>query len=242
MGKKQLRKIIEKMLSGEYRVVMDEGLEQSSLDELTFVYRQLGVLCESDQPFYYSKVNRNILIVDHVTFNSENSDFSRGDEQAGMFMTKGRDLKKSQAAIKGRYKLLPPVSKGSGSAKNYLINCMAAFLRRYAFLEEYKNTLRKEGVCAPSCRIKTCFFVEDTTPLGSYIMSAEGMQELVLGYVKQFLDLFEKSPKLDYIFSGCFKGRSNSLCFIRGEDIPYYRKNEIDLLRRNYFTFDVNGK
>jgi hypothetical protein len=242
MGKRQLRKIIEKMLSGEYRAVTDEGLKQDPLDELAFLYRQLGVLCESDQPFYYSKVNRNVLIVDHVTFDSENNGAAQGDAQAGIFLTKRRVLTKSQTAITGRYKLLPPVSKGSGSAKNYLINCMAAFLRHYAFLEEYKNTLRKEGLCAPSCRIKTCFFVEDTTPLGSYIMSAEGMQELVLGYVKQFLDLFEKSPKLDYVFSGCFKGRSNSLYFIRGEDIPYYRKNEIDLLRRNYFTFDVNEK
>ena len=242
MGKRQLRKIIEKMLSGEYRAIMDEGLNQGSLDELAFVYRQMGILCESDQPFYYSKVNRNVLIVDHVTFNSEKNAVDQVDEQAGVFLKKSRELKKSQNIMKGRYKLLPPVSKGSGSAKNYLLNCVTAFLRRYAYLDEYKNTLRKEGLCSPSCRIKTCFFIEDTTPLGSYIMSAEGMQELMLGYVKQFLDLFENSPKLDYVFTGCFKGRSNSLCFIRREDTAYYRKKEIDLLRRNYFTFDVKKK
>ena len=239
MGKKQLRKIIEKMLSGEYRAIMDEGCEKSARDELAFVYRQLGILCESDLPFYYSHVNRSVLIVDHVIFNSEKNLSGQADGRPGIFLTKNRELKKSQAAVTGRYKMLPPISKGPGSAKSYLINCIGAFSQHYAFLDEYKKALRNESICRPSCRMKTCFFIEDTTPLGSYILSADGMHELTLGYVKQFLDIFENSPKLDYIFCGCFRGCSDSLWFIRREDIPRYRENEIDLLRRNYFTFDV---
>ncbi|MEI6100641.1 MAG: hypothetical protein WCP73_02275 [Eubacteriales bacterium] len=65
------------------------------------------------------------------------------------------------------------------------------------------------------------------------------MHELVLLYVKQFLDLFERSAELDYIFFGCFMGCSNDLWFMGRDDICYYQKKEMDLIRRKYFSFDT---
>jgi hypothetical protein len=237
MGKRELKKIIEKrILSGEYRIVT-EDCETDPREELAFVCRQLGILCESELPFYYSKTGRNILIVDHVTFDSNKEETRQPGRLSGVFLTERRVLKKPESVLKGRYKMLPPVTKGPGSAKSYLINCMLSFEQHYAQLGEYRKTLQDEGWT--SCRMKTCFFIEDLTPLGSYILSADGMNELVLLYVKQFLDLFERSPDLDYVFFGCFKGCSETLWFMGRDDISCYRKKEMDLLRRNYFAFDA---
>ncbi len=240
MGKRDLKKIIEKrVLSGEYRIVTEDCGE--ARDELTFVCRQLGILCESEHPFYYSKNGRNALIVDHVTFDSNKQASGHSGSLSDMLIHSRRALKKPAAAMKRRYKMLPPVTKGPGSAKSYLINCMLSFKQHYALLDAYRKTLWEEGVCGASCRMKTCFFIEDLTPLGSYILSADGMNELVLFYVKQFLDLFENSPSLDYVFFGCFKGCSETLWFMDRETIDCYRKKEMDLLRKNYFAFDMKN-
>jgi len=65
------------------------------------------------------------------------------------------------------------------------------------------------------------------------------MHELILFYVKQFLDLFERSEELDYVFFGCFMGCSDSLWYMSRDEIKYYRKKEMDLIRKKYFAFDV---
>jgi|GEM_PF-6974210 len=242
MGKKELKKIIEKrVLSGEYRIMTGDACETDPGNALNLVCRQLGMLSESELPFYYSKTGRNVLVVDHVAFDAKNS-FSRQTESLpGVFLKERRILKKSDAVITGQYKILPPVSKGPYNAKSYLINFLEAFRLQYERLDDYKRMMKEEGICRPACRIKTCFFIEDTTPLGSYILNADGMSELVLLYVKQFLDLYENAPGLDYVFFGCFKGCSDSLWFMSREDIKCFRKKETDLMRRNYFAFDVKN-
>ena len=242
MGKKELKKIIEKrVLSGEYSIRMDETCGARSRDRLFFVRRQLGILCESELPFYYSKINRNILIADYISFDSKEKASQPTGCLSGLIIKKKPPLKKQATRLSGPFKMLPPVSKGPGNAKSYLINCTVRFEEHYARLDTYKDALLKGGIYDPSCRIKTCFFIEDTTPLGSYILDGEGMEEIVLFYVKQFLNLFEASRQLDYVFFGNFKGRSDGLWFMGREDISCYRKKESDILRKNYFAFDAGN-
>jgi hypothetical protein len=240
MGKKELKKIIEKrVLSGEHPIYTGDGCEACPQDELFFLCRQLGMLCESGLPFYYSKTNHSILIIDHVTFDSAANLSGQEKNFSDMFLKKQRRLRKAKKNMTGNFKMLPPVFRGPGSARGYLMNCALAFRQHYALLNEYKTALREEGVCLASGGIKTCFFMEDITPLGSYILNPDGMDELVLFYVKQFLDLFERSPDLDYVFFGNFKGRSDALWFMSKKNIQCYRTNEMDILRKNYFSFDV---
>jgi hypothetical protein len=178
------------------------------------------------------------MIVDHITFDSRKKLTKQVDNLLDMFSSK-RDLTRQQTKLSGRYKMLPPISKGPSTARNYLANCAVAFGEHYDRRGEYKRNLETEGILRPGGKVKTCFFIEDVTPLGSYIVNSDGMHELVLLYVKQFLDMFERSEELDYVFFGCFMGCSDSLWYMGRNEIKYYRKKEMDLIRKKYFAFDV---
>lgn len=239
MGKKELKKIIEKCIaSGEFQIAFDDAAAKSARNTLAFLCRQLSVLSEDELPFCFSKINKDILIVDHVIFDSRKKLTRQVDNLLDMFSSK-RDLTRQQTKLSGRFKMLPPISKGPSTARNYLANCAVAFGEHYDRLGEYKKALENEGIIRPGGRVKTCFFIEDITPLGSYIVSPDGMHELVLFYVKQFLDLFERSEELDYVFFGCFMGRTDSLWYMGRNEVKYYRKKEMDLIRKKYFAFDV---
>lgn len=240
MGKKDLKRIIEKFIvSGEFHIAFDETADKSARTAIDFLCRQLSAISESELPFYFSKINKDILIADHVVFDSRKKLTKQVDNLLDMFSSK-RDLIPPQTKLTGRFKMLPPVSKGPNSARNYLANCAVAFGERYDRLGAYKKMLEGEKILRPGERIRTCFFIEDITPLGSYIVNPDGMHELVLLYVKQFLDLFERSEELDHVFFGCFMGCSDSLWYMGRNEIKYYRKKEMDLIRKKYFAFDVS--
>jgi hypothetical protein len=239
MANRELKRIVEKgMVSGEYKIAFAGASEQQAGGKLAMLFSQLGALAESNLPFCYSRVGKNVLIADHVTFSSQKTLTRQIESLMDLFASR-RDLTLQKKSLTGRFKKLPPISKGSNTARNYLANCALAFGEHYDRLPGYKDMLEREGIIKPGCNVKTCFFIEDSTPLGSYILSSDGMHELALPYVKQFLDLFERSADLDYVFLGCFTGCSNALWFIGREDIGLYRKKEMDLLRRMYFSFDV---
>lgn len=239
MGKKELKKIIDRCIaSGEFHIAFDDAAAKSAQTAIDSLSRQLNVLSEDELPFCFSKVNKEILIVDHVVFDSRKKLTKQIDNLLDMFSSK-RDLTRQQTQLSGRFKMLPPISKGPSTARNYLANCAVAFGQHYDRLREYKKMLENEGILRPGGRVKTCFFIEDVTPLGSYIVNPDGMYELVLFYVKQFLDLFERSEELDHAFFGCFMGCSDSLWYMGRNEIKYYRKKEMDLIRKKYFAFDV---
>ena len=241
MANRELKKIVEKsMVSGEYKIAFESASEQQAGGKLAMLFSQLGALPESGLPFCYSRVGKNVLIADHVTFSSQKKLTRQVESLIDLFASR-RDLVLQNKLATGRFKMLPPISKGPNTARNNLANCAVAFGEHYNRLPGYREALENEGIIKPGCAVKTCFFLEDTTPLGSYIINSDGMHELVLPYVKQFLDMFEGSAGLDYVFFGCFRGCSNALWFIARDDIGLYRKKEMDLIRRMYFSFDMQA-
>lgn len=241
MANRELKKIVEKsMISGEYKIVFENAPVQQAGGKLAMLFSQLGSLAESDLPFCYSRVGKNVLIAAHVPFSSQKRLARQVESLMDLFASR-RDLTLQKKLLTGRFKMLPPISKGPSSARNYLANCAVAFGEQYSSLPQYKEALAQEGVIRPGCGVKTCFFMEDVTPLGSYIINSECMHELVLPYVKQFLDMFERTTELDYVFFGCFMGCSDALWFLSRDDIGLYRKKEMDLLRRMYFSFNMQN-
>jgi hypothetical protein len=141
MGKKELRKIIDKcMASGDFHIAYDDAAAKTAQTTLVSLSRQLSVLSENEQPFCFSKINKEILIAVHVIFDSRKKLSRQVDNLLDMFSSK-RDLTRQQTRLSGRYKMLPPVSKGPNTAGNYLANCAVAFGEHYDRLEEYKKAL-----------------------------------------------------------------------------------------------------
>lgn len=62
------------------------------------------------------------------------------------------------------------------------------------------------------------FFIEDTTPLGSYYLDKEGMTvPFSIFQVKEFKEILTKAVKIDYFFNG----------------ITYFSRNEMFLVSRD---------
>ena len=114
---------------------------------------------------------------------------------------------------------------------NYRKNATSAFTKHYRKIDAYKNHLISDGIISSEMESITCFFIEDTTLLGN-IYDTESWDvpthPLFLPCCDFFLDLFEKSPKLDCAFCGSWAYKSHYLWFIDRTMISSYRNKQIN--------------
>ena len=82
------------------------------------------------------------------------------------------------------------------------------------------------------------FVIEDSTPLGSLYFDGK-IKCVDLTFAKEFLDLFEKSPNLDFvIFAMTGNDYNKLLSFISRSTIEEHRKKQIEVSNIKKILFE----
>lgn len=121
------------------------------------------------------------------------------------------------------------------STDNYLNNFEENFYKHYTKIDIYINNLRKIGIINDKTKFKICFFIEDVTCFGSFILDESDPKGIVLLYVKQFLDILENSDRVDYVFFGGQHFNKKCLWFMSRDNINAFRKKEINIKDKEFF-------
>ena len=83
------------------------------------------------------------------------------------------------------------------------------------------------------------FVIEDASPLGSSYIDTNGYQGIDLLETKEFLDLFEVTPKLDFVVFAMTGNNGNPiLSFISRNTIDNHRKIQIEVSKIQRFCFE----
>lgn len=233
--KKEINKILLKYFPHEENTIR---LENSNEEEKRFndCYRFFEDIIPHDAPDMYNKIGDEVLIVEHFEFDSS------------IRSRKGSQYRKSESIVNQKFEQLFDSRKERDvhysdtiehrcSAENYIKNITHNFNQHYSKIDRYIENLKLEGVIKDKTKIKICFFIEDVTCLGSYVLNNYRPESIVLLYVKQFLDILETSPKVDYIFYGGSNGNKDWLWFMSRDNIKEFRKKEIDLNKKEFFYF-----
>lgn len=108
----------------------------------------------------------------------------------------------------------------------YVENFQTQFKAHAAKIDDYKLEMQNETKKLYE-KVLMGFVIEDSSPLGSiYFDKSQKCVDLV--YVKEFLDLFEQTPQLDFVIFAMTGNADNKiLSFISRNTISSHRENQI---------------
>lgn len=124
--------------------------------------------------------------------------------------------------------------------KNYIKNFFKAFENHYEKIKKYKLNLISNDLVKNEENIIMCFFIEDTTPLGTYYLEEGMLKTLDLFLLKEYLDIISRSVELDCVFYGNYCGNRLALSFMKISqfNIEYLKQKKlIDFTKDEFFTF-----
>lgn len=126
------------------------------------------------------------------------------------------------------------------SYDDYIRNMTETFKDHYSKIDEYKRNLIESRVAIRENDIIMCFFIEETTPLGTYLLAAGELKPLDLFFIREYLSLLSNSPEVDGIFFGSYNGKNHKLSFMKNttENIKYLEETcSVDFSKQDFFTF-----
>lgn len=236
--KGEIIRIINKYFSDVESEVMFYGQREYAIETLDFFKN----LVPYDHPDGYSVLNGDLLIVEHFEFDSSKN--SRGGSQQRTSDAKGkREFSETLPSIEGTESNW--TIDAEYSMQNYKKNFEKVFSSHYSKIDNYKESLIAANIVPQDANIRTMFFVEDTTLLGN-VYRGDSLESPCVPVILQkcdfFLDLFEKSPKLDCVMSASFANDKYWLWYIGRNMIAEYRKRQIITNDINIINFTPHTK
>ena len=185
------------------------------------------------RPDAYAIEGTSILLLEHFQF--DNSKISaKGSDQNRISANTQRSFEKMFNEGCG-FAVLDEYIEKSGI--NYVKNFQMQFNKHAQKIEDYKTDIEKElGKTFQEFLIG--FVIEDSSPLGTLYHDGK-LRVVDLTFCKEFLDLFEKTPSLDFvIFAMTGNNENKILSFLSHNQIKERRKNQIIVSNIDKFLFE----
>lgn len=193
-----------------------------------------------EAPDFYITSDDELLLIEHFEFSSYRQN------------RKGDTFRQEEARIQRKADAMVPteevtvihgVIQGESSYQIYLENAGQAFCAHYSQIDNYVNNLRDDGILKEQ-DYRIAFFMEDVSPLGTAMGGNSAWDpdtELVtLAKSREFLELFERNDKVDYVLA-CSSYENHRLTwFIDRKELDAYYKEAVDYQRLQFFAFKPN--
>jgi len=188
--------------------------ESETEEQINEIYKNMVQL---DKPDIYSYIDNNLIMIEHFEFDSsiKNRDGSDYRQKEGIINNKfKKELEKRNGHGIEYHDSIP----STATKENYINNFIAQFENHYKKIDEYK--MRKEFKKYKT--IKTWFFIEDVSPLGSHHIDINGEYKTLL--IFQFTEIINyllKHKKVDKILYGFIAGDKKRLLLLDNNRSTY---------------------
>lgn len=217
-----------------------QGFSCVKEDKQFLEYLLDNFICRIEQPLKrpdaYAVNGKELLLLEHFQFDNSKVT-SKGSKQLSLDAEMDRYLSTELQKSKNNTAFCSSYIDKSGVF--YCDNFIKQFNNHYAKINEYKIAMQNE-LNTNFDRIYVGFVIEDASSLGScyYDKTIYGPNYLNLLNTKEFLDIFEKSTDLDFVFFAMSGNPDNSLSsFISRNTINIFRKNQINAMDISEFAF-----
>lgn len=212
-----------------------EGIELIKKDFSFFNKLNLflpNLIPPSNRPDAYAIYYDSILLLEHFQFDNSKI-VSGGSKQKITSAETERILEKNLESNKSFAVVEEMVVK---NGKFYIENFQKQFNNHAQKIEHYKVEIQKE-LNKKFESFLVGFVIEDSSPLGSCYYN-NGMCCVNLIKSKEFLDLFESTPNLDFVIFAMTGNINNKpLSFISRNTINDYRKEQFEISKIERFLF-----
>lgn len=190
---------------------------------------QTGQFYVGDTPDMLLRKGNTAIIIEHFEIDS-----SRANR-------KGSSCRKELSRIERAEKLVEYSEEGTFFHDEISVNSSYAFLlenvkknfeHHYSHIGMYRENLKKWGLIAETDVVKVMFLIDDVSPLGTIAVPIDDRNAkpcpVVLAQSKEFLELMQKSPDVDFVLACSGAGNQDFLWFIDNNQLDSYFSNIID--------------
>lgn len=194
-----------------------------------------------ERPDMYSILNDEVIMIEHFEFDSYKSN------------KKGSDYKWKEGNIKNKFnKLIENRNKDeiiyndtikvTATKDNYINNFMIFFEDHYKKIDIYKKRISLKS----NNKIKTYFFIEDISPLGSYYFTSKReFKNLKIFQFKEIIKFLLDHKEVSAILYGYFDGNKKKLLLLENNKYSidgFIQEHELaDELECYWFEPNISG-
>lgn len=191
-----------------YKYIFEEGMlnycgNDANVKKLIDM-RNGGIIYSGDSPDFFIIKGNRLLLVEHFEFDC----YPITEKGGSSFrLEDARIRKKENTAIPiGDESVeIHDIIQGVPTYYDYIQNAESSFTKHYKRIDQYINNLVDNGVPIQSMDVEIMFFIVDVSPLGSMVIADTNDKwatiPVVLAQSNEFLDLLEKSPRVDYVLA-----------------------------------------
>lgn len=212
--------------------------DREILDKIATMVNKIGPF---EQPDMILQLDDKVMAIEHFEFDASSS-CKKGSLDKRRLADRNRAFDKliSESDISVNPLVINTSVNCTYTANDYITNFKNVFEKHCAKVSDYKAHLVTENKVKNVEDIIICFFIVDTTPLGSYYYD-DGPKSLIALQVKECLELINSSKEVDCYLFGNYNGKENALEFISNCDNVVQLITDIriiDFAEDEFFTFN----
>jgi hypothetical protein len=222
--KDELHRIISRYFPDDNNTIYTFGDKERVLE----IMRYFAGINQYDKPDAFSIIDETVFILEHFEFDSSSTG-SNGSQQKREESKDDRLFQHIEGTEDGI--TFRNILTANYSIDNYRKNVTSKFLEHYEKLDIYREHLMNDGIITPDTRYIFAFFIEDSTLLGNMFQTDDWnapTRALFLPCCDFFIDLFERSLRLDCVFCGSWVYKGYHLWYMDRTMTEDYRIKQID--------------
>ena len=196
----------------------------------------LSVMIDSDHPDFYAKDGNNVYLFEHFTIDASHTNRKGSLEQKEIVRI---DSKVDELYSKGNNGHISDKIKGKANFENFKINIRSTYQKHVKSIPDYIETLNKKQVVNSDSEIITCFFIENTSPMGNYLLIENKLREFNLFTADFFIDLLDNTENNpDFLFYAQETKDAPILLLMCTAKLDIYKKHTIKITNNNFIAFN----
>ena len=216
---------------------------QSDKKTVEEIAKHIGKLFPFERPDMILPMDNQLLFIEQFEFDASkyrkkkgNIDKIDAEERNRDFATKITNRSSSIDPITSIYKV-----NTKNTLENFLHNFQRTIINHISKISDYKDNIITSGYATSLDQIKSSFFIIDTSFNTNQCIVNNELKDFHFFWIKEFVDILENTPELNYVFSGYSDSKGKHMDFISNteESRKFLKSLMIDFDKYPYITFET---
>lgn len=190
-----------------------------------------------ESPDMIAKKGNDVIAIEHFSVDSSKNTRKGSNDSREL----GR-IEKGLASLRSKAPDNPTIYrdtiKGERSYDNLLINTFKIFDNHYKKIPNYKKNMNTNKIIDSSTNLKTMFFIDDVSPLGSNVQTDNGAIPILLSRSYEFLSFLKLHKDVDYVIVCSYGFGGKQVWFIDNSEIDEYFKHTVDYKNMRFLDME----
>jgi hypothetical protein len=233
--KNELEHIVNKFFSSSNNQILHANLDSKAGEFCKTFDDLLRIMVAYDHPDFYAKKNNDVYIFEHFTIDASHTNKKGSLEQREIVRIETRTNEYYSGDHKGH---ISDKIENKSSFENFKNNLKTTYQKHISSIPSYMETLREIKVIDEDAKITSCFFIENTSPIGNYVRTGIKIKEFNLFTADFFIDILDDTKNNpDYIFYAQESKFAPILLLMSTKSLNAYKQHSEKITKESFIAF-----